>query len=970
MSDTPANNLPDKSSDSPRKRTSESTGDHNESVASGPAASPEDQPTVISQSPVLKSPPLKARAPKPDPDVNGPGDYPPGSRLGHFEIGDYIGGGGMGRVYRAMDVTLARSVAVKILTHESTSNKETVLRFLNEARATARLNHENIAQVYYVGEDDGLPFIAFEYVEGVNIRAMVDRRGPLPLAEAISFALQVAQALAHASEHQVIHRDIKPSNILITPEGQAKVIDMGLARLEHPNKPGSDLTASGVTLGTFDYISPEQARDPRNADTRSDTYSLGCTLFYMLAGRPPFPEGTVLQKLLRHQGDEPPDIRHFRPELPEEVARVLRKMMAKDPRRRYQDSGRLIEALLSLADLVGIRPQGPGRTVWVAPKQPTISLLQRHAPWMIPIAALVCMVVLLDVFWSRSSSQEHLSPPELPTSSAPGESGLSETGQSAFAADVGNVPGTTPPEAGMIDAASGEADQSPSAGTGQDGSGSPAPEPAPSSTAGGKPGPVDTDVPANVLHPNPVSLILAKHSSETTLRMDTMAAAMASAGRLSIGLSAASNAQSVAADMTAAEGINGEPEAKPSAENMPTPAAGVLVVDPGSNNESDFASLGDAVGAARPDSIIELCFNGRHEEKPIALANRKVTVRAGNGFLPVLVFRPREIDPGKYPRDMFNVADGELTLSGIALELDVPRGVPADSWSLFKIGAGEEVTFEKCSLTIRNASDQQTARHPEVAFFRLVPSTGIEIAVADGPAGNGMPPRARIELHDCLARGEAVFLRAEDPQPIDVDWRNGLLATTERFLVADGRERPPTPDETIHVSLEHLTAVVRSGLCRFVQTEFAPRQLDADFYCSASIFLARNTPLIEQVGILDVEHSRWRITWRGERHFYQGVTCLRVLRPFDPTIEPEELPLDSREAVIWKALPEAGRPIHSTRPSDYALGGTAASNPARSATDDNPDAGFIASRLPELPPEPIKTDTEEVTGNSAVRKPS
>ena len=155
-----------------------------------------------------------------------------------------------------------------------------------------------------------------------------------------------------------------------------------------------------MTLGTFDYISPEQARDPRNADSRSDIYSLGCTLFYMLAGRPPFPEGTVLQKLLKHQGDTPPDICQFRPDLPEEVSFVLAKMMAKDPRRRYGDSTRLMEALLSLADLIGLRPTGPAQAVWLPPQESRISILHRQTPWLAPTMALACLVLALHFLWA------------------------------------------------------------------------------------------------------------------------------------------------------------------------------------------------------------------------------------------------------------------------------------------------------------------------------------------------------------------------------------------------------------------------------------------------------------------------------------------------------------------------------------------------------------------------------------------
>ena len=252
--------------------------------------------------------------------------------------------------------------------------------------------------MYFVGEDRGLSYIVFEFVEGVNVRRLVEQKGPLPLAEAVSYTIQVAEALAHADARGVVHRDIKPSNVLITPEGRVKLIDMGLARLRNGDPAAADLTQSGVTLGTFDYISPEQARDPRNADIRSDIYSLGCTMFFMLAGQPPFPEGTVLQKLLQHQGDQPPDIRQFRPDLPEEVSRVLRKMMAKDPRHRHATSAELAADLLALADEIGLRPMSPTSRVWLTPPDRSVSFFQRHLPWMAPVAALLCIVLLVDRF--------------------------------------------------------------------------------------------------------------------------------------------------------------------------------------------------------------------------------------------------------------------------------------------------------------------------------------------------------------------------------------------------------------------------------------------------------------------------------------------------------------------------------------------------------------------------------------------
>jgi serine/threonine-protein kinase len=322
----------------------------------------------------------------------------PGERLGHFELLKYVGGGGMGKVFRALDTRLARSVALKILAPEHASDDETVQRFQNEAQSAARLDHENIARVYYVGEDRGLHYIVFEFIEGVNVRDLVVNRGPLPLAEAVSYALQVADALAHASERNVVHRDIKPSNLLITPGGQAKLIDMGLARLRETDS-AADLTASGVTLGTFDYISPEQARDPRNADVRSDIYSLGCTLFFMLTGRPPFVGGTMLQKLLQHQGDQPPDLHQFRPDLPDEVNRILRKMLAKDPRHRYATPTELVDELIVVARAAGLRPTAPGGRTWAVPRTTTVPRFYWHLPWIVSLLALVAIVAVLGRLW-------------------------------------------------------------------------------------------------------------------------------------------------------------------------------------------------------------------------------------------------------------------------------------------------------------------------------------------------------------------------------------------------------------------------------------------------------------------------------------------------------------------------------------------------------------------------------------------
>ena len=202
--------------------------------------------------------------------------------------------------------------------------------------SAAWLDHPNIARAHYVGEDRGLRYIVFEYIHGTNLRDLFYEQGPMQVGDVLNVGLQIAGALTHSWEREVVHRDIKPSNILIAHDGLAKLVDMGLARLEYLGQNERDETATGVTLGTFDYISPEQARNPRDADIRSDIYSLGCTLFFMLTGRAPFPDGNVLQKLLAHQSEPAPDVREIRPDVPDMLANVIATMLAKQPDERFQ----------------------------------------------------------------------------------------------------------------------------------------------------------------------------------------------------------------------------------------------------------------------------------------------------------------------------------------------------------------------------------------------------------------------------------------------------------------------------------------------------------------------------------------------------------------------------------------------------------------------------------------------------------
>ena len=372
-----------------------------------------------------------------------------GQFLAHFELIEPIGVGGMAAVIRARDTQLDRIVALKVLPPEMATDPEHVRRFQQEARSAAKLDHENIARVFYCGQDQGLLFIAFEFVEGDNLRTILEKRKALPVSEAIHFILQIATGLAHAAHRGVVHRDIKPSNIIVSASGRAKLVDMGLARSLGP-QPEGDLTQSGVTLGTFDYISPEQALEPRDADVRSDIYSLGCTFYHMLTGQSPVPEGTAARKLHHHQHVAPVDPRQLNPAIPDDAAAVLGRMMAKDPRERYQQPEHLVQHLLMLAQKVGAPASNPEGVLFVDAPLPS-------PPQMRPaflMAAAVILLVAFVVFLGPGQGPNGPARPQGPRAgkgSGETSSASLEVGTAAKAA-VPTVPDRTPEAAPAIGA--------------------------------------------------------------------------------------------------------------------------------------------------------------------------------------------------------------------------------------------------------------------------------------------------------------------------------------------------------------------------------------------------------------------------------------------------------------------------------------------------------------------------------------
>lgn len=259
--------------------------------------------------------------------------------LGEFRLLRLLGRGGMADVYLADQTSLNRKVAIKILRPELKANGVFLKRFEREARAAASLSHPNIVQVFLVGEDDGLHFIAQEYVKGLNLREFIRRKGPPNSQLALHFIKQVILALDRAGDEGIVHRDIKPENILITQKGTIKVADFGLAQLvrQEADKSALDLTQVGTTIGTPLYMSPEQVHGSK-LDQRSDLYSLGVTCFHMLAGEPPFHGESAMSVAIQHLNEKPPRLRDRRPDLPPALCQFVHKLMAKDPERRYPDA--------------------------------------------------------------------------------------------------------------------------------------------------------------------------------------------------------------------------------------------------------------------------------------------------------------------------------------------------------------------------------------------------------------------------------------------------------------------------------------------------------------------------------------------------------------------------------------------------------------------------------------------------------
>jgi len=265
--------------------------------------------------------------------------------LGRYKLLGHIGTGGMSSVYLAEHTGLHHKRAIKVLPKSRVKDASYLARFKLEAQAIASLNHPNIVVAYDIDNEDDVHYIVMEYVDGLDLQQLVKRDGPLDFALAAELIRQAACGLEHAHGKGVIHRDVKPANLLLDQNGVVRLLDMGLALVAVENEASLTVANNENVLGTADYLAPEQALDSHGVDHRADLYGLGCTLYYLLTGKPPFSEGTLAQRIAKHQTEMPKPIRQIRSECPGELEGICVKLMQKDPKFRYPTAGDLAVAL-------------------------------------------------------------------------------------------------------------------------------------------------------------------------------------------------------------------------------------------------------------------------------------------------------------------------------------------------------------------------------------------------------------------------------------------------------------------------------------------------------------------------------------------------------------------------------------------------------------------------------------------------
>lgn len=927
----------------------------------------------------------------PDDETAGTHDFDASDcvQLGHFTVIERIRTGGMGAVFRALDTRLSRVVALKVLPPALSRDPLIVQRFKNEAQAAAQLDHENVARVYFIGEDHGLNYIAFEFINGTNVRDLIAEHTRLSVAEAVNYILQIAAALVHTSSQGVVHRDIKPSNIIITPAGRAKLVDLGLARKENKDEQAVDLTVAGTTLGTFDYISPEQARDPRAADVRSDIYSLGCTLYHMLTGAPPYPDGTVLQKLLQHQGDEAPDPALKNALVPENLSVVVRKMMAKDPRRRYQTPEQLVRDLMLVAGALGLRSVSPEGLIWLAAQSEQTSFWERHLAWMVTAAMLFVIVGYMEFgggFYAPApgagspSGQSPTAGNRVPlvTGTAGAGRSLNPPHSDLTGSSTDLEPISAKDPAKELVAGSARDDSRLSADDNDSKLSSDKRGTRPSANSGTHDEEADSDETIGEFVPIP--LVAASRSSDEGVslgpRFDKTFAGLGQPGPRTVANPPGSVARVGAAaedfapddrPSTVAEATSSEVDSD--REILPAVAApkeGIFMLGRDGAPDQRFVSLEAACSSVRTDgAVIELRFNGRRRETAFRI-NRKVAIRAARGYRPVVEFRPTEAAADTYQVRAVSIPSGALDLVGVDVTLLVDETVSAEQWSLFSLERADSLRLEGVTVTLVNP------RQRSVAAIELRPGVGDKMP--DMPDAGAQPrPPLQVEIAESLIRGDGDLFLVRHAEPARLAIKQSVAALQGTLLSARGNSEMSHENTQLELRLEHVTAILAGGLVRLDSGNVPRKMLPVQISASNSIFSnTAGTPLIGMTGNSPPQDFHALLFWSGQSNFYDRyqtfwsiVSTEAIGRSETWNSETwrrnwtEASESNPRFEVVWDKRRWLAKPFSELVPGDFSLDRQAANNPAVGGATNFSDAGANLAGLPK----PVVVPVSDAAGD-------
>ena len=889
-----------------------------------------------------------------------PGELPAvnGIQLGHFEIEERIARGGMGTVFRARDLRLDRDVALKVLSQDQLRDPAAVQRFQNEARAAAKLDHENIARVYYVGEDRGVHFIAFEYVHGTTVRELIAAKGHLSQDESVNYTLQAAEALRHTDMAGVVHRDIKPSNLIVTPSGRVKLVDLGLARQIAPTD-DDDLTVTGTTLGTFDYISPEQARDPRSVDVRSDIYSLGCSLYQMLTGSPPYPKGSSVDKLLQHSSGRSPDPCELNPRVSPRLSFVVQRMMASNPDERHPSPQALVDELADIAAGLGLRATAPEGTIWRKPLYGTeATWWDENRGWVLAFAIIILLAIVgNDIHRLIDGRQSESSPTAVTTAPVVPQPRRQTT--AAADADVRELPSSIPPPSRTAEPSG-------------------APSPAEVIDAGPTAPPIEASQ-------------VARNTGEFLLRARPAGPAVTDSPvrpqNPADGSDGPSTEESgnpgIPATAIAVTGTDSPRMRRPTSEDVPAIAASTIpfvVIGSDGTEAGRFETLEAACHVAESGAIIEVHRDGRlsSAQKPILIQGKRLTIRPASGLRPSIRFAPSDEALVRPDLAMIQVEDGSVELYDLNLSMTVANDVFAERWVMISAVRAPEVVLTRVSLTAINAGWR-----PAVMIERRMPLES---------SGTMMPsitpiPEARIQIDDCLFRGNAALFVDRTLEPAAVRISDTAISVNDDVLRIEGADRTDMDSVTrsrtqVRFELNHVTALTDRSMVR-VWTEDVREIPDIRIECRNSILEAMDSagPLVLLEGHQDSDTLLQRLTWTGGRNVIvtdsQQACLARGFWPqtggddwtyslgqwqsqWVPDWDLASEAIVDRSVVRWQAGEQARR--STMQIADFALRAEVTgdlSNPALGTASDSSDRGFRPSStsLPEVVPGPSAIPT-------------